>query len=213
MCFNQLFGDVNIFCIVLSTKDNVFNVSLFLFVWNSLRRVVLPYLLGGASTDSPTDVQHMGSCSSKWTGWSTAVPPYGLSRFARGQLSGGNTSGSIKYPHIQQRPSFLISTLFNSLILVLCLADEISLLPSPLEPQPAWPQQSGLFQVGLNPADPSSVTDWLLSLPQFWAVKILWGFNKHRWVGGLTAIWNIPILYKHYITIPISCNWQLSIRY
>ena len=32
VCFNQLFGDVNIFSIVLSKKDNFFNVSLFLFL-------------------------------------------------------------------------------------------------------------------------------------------------------------------------------------
>ena len=32
VCFNQLFGDVNIFSIVLSRKDNFFNVSLCRFL-------------------------------------------------------------------------------------------------------------------------------------------------------------------------------------
>ena len=32
VCFNQLFGDVNIFSIVLSKKDNFFNVLPFLFL-------------------------------------------------------------------------------------------------------------------------------------------------------------------------------------
>ena len=44
MCFNQLFGDINIFSIVLSKKDHFFNVLTFIFSRNSLR-VVLPFLL------------------------------------------------------------------------------------------------------------------------------------------------------------------------
>ena len=32
MCFNQLFGDMNIFCIVLSKNDSFFTVSLFTFL-------------------------------------------------------------------------------------------------------------------------------------------------------------------------------------
>ena len=44
VCFNQLFGSVNIFNIVSSKKDNFFNVSLFRFLRNSLR-MVLPFLL------------------------------------------------------------------------------------------------------------------------------------------------------------------------
>ena len=47
VCFNQLFGDVNIFSIVSSKKDNFFNVSQFLYLGNSLRKMVLPW---GAST-------------------------------------------------------------------------------------------------------------------------------------------------------------------
>lgn len=43
--------------------------------------------------------------------------------------------------------------------------------------------------------------------------RILWGLNKRRWATALTGNWNIPILYKHYITYPISCNWQLSTSY
>ena len=32
VCFDELFGDVNIFSIVLSKKDNFFNVSLFFYI-------------------------------------------------------------------------------------------------------------------------------------------------------------------------------------
>ena len=52
VCFNQLFGDVKIFCIVLSKNYNFLNVSLFKICFNSLRRMVLPFLLWGASTDT-----------------------------------------------------------------------------------------------------------------------------------------------------------------
>lgn len=43
--------------------------------------------------------------------------------------------------------------------------------------------------------------------------RILWGLNKRRWDSALTVKWNIPILYKHYITLPLSRNWQLSTGY
>lgn len=39
---------------------------------------------------------------------------------------------------------------------------------------------------------------------------ILWGLNKRRWDAALTGEWNIPILYKHYISLALSRNWQLS---
>jgi hypothetical protein len=32
LCFNKLFGDVNIFSIIVTKKENYFNASLFLFL-------------------------------------------------------------------------------------------------------------------------------------------------------------------------------------
>jgi hypothetical protein len=42
VCFNQLFGDVNIFIIVSSKKANFWNVSLFVFFENSQWMMILP---------------------------------------------------------------------------------------------------------------------------------------------------------------------------
>jgi hypothetical protein len=50
VCFNQLFGDMNIFIIVLSKKDNFFKCFTIYILWNSLSRMVLPFLLHVAST-------------------------------------------------------------------------------------------------------------------------------------------------------------------
>ena len=59
MCFNQLFGDVNTISMVLSKKNNFKCFTIF-FKWISLRRMVLLFLLCGASTAQQR--QHFQMC-------------------------------------------------------------------------------------------------------------------------------------------------------
>lgn len=57
-------------------------------------------------------------------------------------------------------------------------------------------------QLVAPPHPPSCrVTDPSLSLHLCSSQRFLRGLNKRRWVAALTGTWNIPILYKHYITL------------
>jgi hypothetical protein len=62
VCFNQLFGDVNIFSIVLSKK-------LFKCLWNLLRRTILPFLLWGVYTTWTTTKILLSKMLSKILAW------------------------------------------------------------------------------------------------------------------------------------------------
>lgn len=57
-------------------------------------------------------------------------------------------------------------------------------------------------QLVAPPHPPSCrVTDPSLSLHLCSSQRFSRGLNKRRWVAALTGTWNIPILYKHYITL------------
>lgn len=79
--------------------------------------------------------------------------------------------------------------------------------------QPRWLETRHVSPGPFAHCRSPGVTGRSLSPPRFAPRGILSGLNKHRWVSTLTAKWNIPILYKHYITLPISRNWQLSTGY